>query len=517
VKRKTKGIIMFAFMGGIMVTSGVVIAIPGIAPSGTPETPETVPTAQAPPEQFCSSGPAQSGTYVTEYDIPSECSQPLAIAVGPDGLVWFAETATGEVARFDPASERFIEYGNPFWPENARSMMWGMDHDQDGNVWYTEDAFSSIWRFSVSDQEYIRVPYPATTENTLPQTLSVIGGDVVVNDFQGGKITFMSTELGDTEVSYRSLPSPVPNSLAGGFDIDSDNNLWYTNWIFQQDGILVKFNRDAAGDLSFVEGESASDYLELYRLPLDLSTPNGLIVDGSGSVWIADTSSSLFFRFDTESTDFTRYVTSDPPQSTFGNSSGIILTPVSRPYWMALDDLGRIVFNEQTANRIALLDPAAESIVEYLVPSKNPGWGDCSGIPDCGLAQIFGFAVSGDKVWFTEWAENKIGFVDTSVPLPFQVDVGSAAVVANQGDSVQIEMGVTPAADYAGRFAVSIGNPDTSVLSISHDGGSGGAAVTVTVEVGEQAAGDYKVLVGVQNDEIAVSQYVTVKVPPSVL
>jgi len=39
---------------------------------------------------------------------------------------------------------------------------------------------------------------------------------------------------------------------------------------------------------------------------------------------------------------------------------------------MEQDENGRIVFNEQTANRLAFFDPADESLVEYLVPSKNP-------------------------------------------------------------------------------------------------------------------------------------------------
>ena len=32
MKKQTKGILAFAFLGGIMVTSGVTIAIPGLAP-----------------------------------------------------------------------------------------------------------------------------------------------------------------------------------------------------------------------------------------------------------------------------------------------------------------------------------------------------------------------------------------------------------------------------------------------------------------------------------------------------
>ena len=36
-----------------------------------------------------------------------------------------------------------------------------------------------------------------------------------------------------------------------------------------------------------------------------------------------------------------------------------------------------LVFNEQTANNISVMDPKAQSLVEYHIPSKNPNWGDC--------------------------------------------------------------------------------------------------------------------------------------------
>ena len=91
MKKRTKGIIMFAFLGGIMVTSGVVIAIPGITPDGEEEITKTgTPADNFPDEQraqFCGTGSAKSNTYVTEYKVPTICSQPLAITTDPQGNV----------------------------------------------------------------------------------------------------------------------------------------------------------------------------------------------------------------------------------------------------------------------------------------------------------------------------------------------------------------------------------------------------------------------------------------------
>jgi len=68
--------------------------------------------------QFCSTNEqAGSNEYVKEFKIPTACTQPLAITVDQDGTVWFAQTNTGMVAKFDPLTEIFTEYDNPVWEE----------------------------------------------------------------------------------------------------------------------------------------------------------------------------------------------------------------------------------------------------------------------------------------------------------------------------------------------------------------------------------------------------------------
>ena len=83
MKKQTKGILAFAFLGGLMLTSGVLIAIPGFdeevdyAAMNDPEVTITgTPADNFPDNQrttFCSSGgDAKSTKYVTEYLIPTE-------------------------------------------------------------------------------------------------------------------------------------------------------------------------------------------------------------------------------------------------------------------------------------------------------------------------------------------------------------------------------------------------------------------------------------------------------------
>ena len=514
---------MFAFLGGIMVTSGVVIAIPGLDPDGESEnditmtgTPEdNFPDAQR--GQFCGSGEAKSNAYVTEYQIPTPCTQPLGITTSGDGSVWFAQANTGKVAKFNPNDESFVEFENPQWPPNGRSMMWGLDYSPDGTLWYTDEAFDSIWKFSIQDETYQRLQYPSEGDS-LPQRLEVTGSQIIVNDFTGNKLTILDPTQSDEGLVSISIPSEVTSAVTADFTVDSQNNVWYTNWVFQQNGVLVKFDHD-----EFLKSGQVRDnsFSEAFLLPPQLLTPNGAVADADDNIWLADTSSSFIFKFDTKDETFTQYTTSVPPQVTFGNYSGIIKSPISRPYWIDLTSDDKLVFNEQTGNRLGLLDIKTESLVEYNIPSKNPFWGDCGDDPNCGLAQVFDFTISGDKIWFTEWVENNIGVVDTSIPLPFEIELSSSSLTLNPGESQKITYSIVPKSnDEIFPVFLNLADPQdfitltpTQKYSDIFKLESEPKSIEITITASDSAvSGTYKVLVGAQTEDVAISKYITLEI-----
>ena len=519
---------MTVLFGGSLLFWATAASLPGIMPedesqtitaTGTPL--DNYPDVQR--EQFCSSGEtAKSNTYVTEYKIPTPCTQPLAIVTDPDGNVWFTQTNTGSIAKFDPKSELFTEYENPQWPKGGRSMMWGIDYSPDGSLWYTEEATDAIWKFLIDDEKYERTDYP-TVFDSLPQRLSIEGSIMIVNDFSGNKLTFLDPTQTGEGISYLSVPSPVEGSVTGAFAVDSQDNVWYTNWIFQQGGVLVKLNQTKLPSLSLSPGENTTaalfDLLDIYKFPPGMNTPNGISAGSQGNIWISDTSSSFFFSFNPDTESFTKYITSVPSIATYGNSSGVIKNPVSRPYWNAFEN-DRLVFNEQTANRIGVFNPADESLVEYLVPSKNPNWADCELIEDCGLAQIFDFTIDGEKIWFTEWVENNIGVIDTSIPLPFEIELEQQKILLNKGEQAEFTVqliptmqdditGVSITSSHTAFFSdLTIDNDAPEVFQLDFDAPR---VIRVSIAANESALPDiHKVIIGAQTDEVTVSKYVTV-------
>jgi virginiamycin B lyase len=174
--------------------------------------------------------------------------------------------------------------------------------------------------------------------------------------------------------------------------------------------------------------------------------------------------------------------------------------------------------NEQTANRIGVFNPSTEVLTEYTVPSRNPNWADCEGIDYCGVAQVFDFAAYGEKIWFTEWAENNIGVVDTSISPPFSIDIDRKQITLEKGQTGQITLEVTKTL-FSDTFDVSVNSSSTSTFSdiiITHENNfslSDKTTITVEIMVSEHAlSGTHKVLLGAYTDDIAVSQFITVTI-----
>ena len=534
-----------------MLASGVTIAIPA-GFFGDPNEADTqiivdvgtgIPLDNYPPDQqdqYCGTGEAISNRYVKEYKIPTACTQPLAITTDPHGTVWFAQTNSGNLAKFDPLTEKFTEFDNPVWDDYfqalsesvgekipARSMMWGIDYSSDGSIWYTDGYHDALWKFSISEESYDRLQYPnpEDTEGVFPQKLTIDGSRIIVNDLLGSRISFFEFAQVGQEIRTFAIPSPMEDSITSGFTIDSEDNVWYTTWIPDETGILVKFDYPSyeieQATSTAPQGLLLQEFIEFYQFPPEMNTPNGVTVGPNQKIWIADTSGNFFFSFDPETEEFTKYVTSIPHKDSYGNLK--LPTYSSNPYWIEHSD-GNLVMNEHNANRIAVFNPESETMVEYTVPSRNPNWSDCEGIDYCGLSQVFDFTVDGSKIWFTEWVENNIGVVDTSTPLPFTIDVDSQNIILERGQTAEVllQFNIPNVLLGEGEVSASLNKSSTAsssdlIITSEHTvlnslvGDSQSYLIQITA--GKDALPDtHKVLLGAFDDEIAVSKFITVTI-----
>ena len=269
-----------------------------------------------------------------------------------------------------------------------------------------------------------------------------------------------------------------------------------------------------------IQNEEEVLTFELFPLPTDLNAPNGITADNNGNIWLVDSSSSLFFKFNPINENFTQYVTSNPQKSTYGNYTGDIKSPVSRPYWIDMDSSGKLVFNEQGSNRIGVFDPNSESLVEYSIPSKNPHWGDCGNIQNCGISQIFDFVIKGDKIWFTEWVENNLGVVDTTIPLPIEIHLGKDEILLHPGESINLNFTISSTSENTLPSVSLIISDSSDFLDVQtnnspleiflRDSDSFESINVIIYAYDELIPGEYKVLLGAETEQVSVSKFVTV-------
>jgi virginiamycin B lyase len=512
VRKKAKQLLVAVFFGVILLTSTIAIAINANTNTNTNiDTTDTTstgtPADNYPIDKritFCGTNSTKSNRYITEFNVPTFCAQPLAITTDSSGNVWFTESNTGNIAKFDPFSRIFTEYQNDRWPKGDQSMMWGIAYALDGNIWFTDESHDVIWKFDKNNFTSFKYPLSGAKE-TFPQRIVIDDQKLLVNDFTGNKITFFDPSQSGKEIQYSKVNSLTNDTLTSSLTVDSNKMIWYTVWKFQEGGGLIRYDPQTSNGTAF-------------NLPYGMLAPNGISSSPENKIWITDAASSFFFSFDQQSQQFTRFTTSIPRESTYGNSSGLIKTPISRPYWNQFDNTGRLWFNEQTGNSIAVFDPTKETLVEYFVPSQNPNWSDCSGIKDCGVAQVLDFTINNDKIWFTEWVENNIAVLDSSIPLPIEVNVDKKDLTLSRADNSTILFTITPNEQLAEPITLTTANTSTlNDIKVTNEGqitlGNKAETVPFTVSVDRFAlSGTYKILLGARYQEVTVSQYVTVTV-----
>jgi virginiamycin B lyase len=94
-------------------------------------------------------------------------------------------------------------------------------------------------------------------------------------------------------------------------------------------------------------------------------------------------------------------------------------------------------FNEHRGNRIAFFDFLSRTLTEYEVPTRNIQGGYIAN-----LLTIAADPNDANKVWFTELTEDKIGYVDRSVPIPFDIRTPNKQIVLEKGQMAQIDIEV---------------------------------------------------------------------------
>ena len=362
----------------------------------------------------------------TEYQVPTDGSQPNGITKGPDGNLWFTEFSGNKIGKITTAGA-ITEFPVPTAGSSPAEITAGPD----GNLWFTEYYGQKIGRITTAG---VITEFPIPSGNSLPYGITVgPDGNLWFTENNGhilpasyiGRIT---TSGVITEFLTGGGSGSAPAQITAG----SDGNLWFA---------------DNQGNL--IGRITTSGVITNFPIPTPSTAGAFAITTGpDGNLWFEEYFENKIGRLTTNG------VITEFAIPTWGTTSGITPGPD-----------GNLWFTESAGN-IARITSTG-TITEFPVPNASSVPNEITAGPDGSL-------------WFTEGAGNKIAKVDLG-PVQWtwtQISPGMPSAAASVAD-------VTSAYDVANNRLIAYlstnpavnSSPAPEVWVMTNANGLGGAPV----------------------------------------
>jgi DNA-binding beta-propeller fold protein YncE len=265
----------------------------------------------------------------------------------------------------------------------------GVAVGEDGRVYITDAGGErSIHMFNSLGQELGSFAPPASSvANPVPVYVAISpDGDVYVTDRGEGAI-FVFSANGEPKGEF-APPKGYEGWHPLGLTFDASGNLYVTDVTPEMHRVLVI---DSDGDLKLSFGRQG-------EAPGEFSYPNGIAVDDSGRIFVADGNNGRMQAFDKDG------------EFLFMISRGMSPGDLSMPRGIAIDGDGRLLIADTSRGAVQvykLIDSFEEGSSE--APLKYLG--SFNGDAGTGIAFQFpnGLALDGDgKVWVTDRANGRV-------------------------------------------------------------------------------------------------------------
>ncbi len=292
------------------------------------------------------------GVTVSEYAIPTANSRPKQITAGPDGNLWFVESASAgnKIGRITPSGS-ISEF-----PLSANSDPEWIAAGPDGALWFTTGGagVNVIGRITTGGSV---TTFAIPTANSSPEGI-VAGPDGALwfIEFASNKIGRITTGGTFTEYNIPTASSQPVRITAG-----PDGALWFTEFAGNQIGRI-----------------STGGAITEYSVPTSSSQPYDITSGPDGALWFAEYTGNKIGRI-----------------TTAGSVTEFPLAGGSSPVGITSGADGALWFAESGSNNIGRITTSG-AVNEYSVPTTGSGpYGVTKG-PD-------------SAIWFTEFFGNNIG------------------------------------------------------------------------------------------------------------
>jgi len=374
--------------------------------------------------------------FVKEYSMPKG-TWPNAILVARNGIIWTVGTMSHTLIGFDPKQGKIRssypiitpeEEANKTNPQSKQGfqMVWSIVEGTDGSIWFPEGGSDPLWRFDPNTEKFQVIH--SISAAPMQMKVDQRSGNIWFTTFGSGTFGVIQKIIGNkagiksnlndsiTSPEYKVTEFNLGNdSFPSGIFLQGDS-VWITETLNHNKLVEFKPIVDANGKVvnvtKVLEIPSSSPSSSSRQKQL-FTTPTDLVVFGNtepSSIWLAEHGTSFITEYRIDSHSVIKFPTSSSPRHY-----------ITLPYWIAepADHKG-FWFNEHEGNRIAFFNTTAMALLEYEVPTRDPLNGYIANA----------LTLSADpndikKVWFTEFNHDKIGVLDRSSPIPF--DINSSA------------------------------------------------------------------------------------------
>lgn len=369
--------------------------------------------------------------FIKEFKIPINERGLKGVTTDSGGNVWlYHATSNGSIIiKMSQEGANFIKYnipGNTTADTAVINLAGGQllfDNITD-TIWFTDARTNSVGKLEVKSSKIELFSIPTNNSGIMGLALSPDRKVVWFTEITGNNIGSI-----DTESKKITEYSTGENSGPAFLTFDSKGILWvtlsYANSIVRVEPWLL------------IPGITSSG---MYRISLekpDFFSPFGIAtikVKGIEKIAVSDHGSSrvIIANLDPALKNSTSYWTS-PSQA----------LPMSLPSQVVSDKAGNIFFVQHGGNKIAKISSGDGLMTEFDIPTGP-------------LATSVFLTVSQDmkRIWFTEWASNKIAYLNNTVKLPLSMIVRNnesvpinkedmKAAVLREGESFSVEVALT--------------------------------------------------------------------------
>jgi len=422
--------------------------------------------------------PASTTPYVSAFQVQANLTDPAPFVIYPlnSKTAWVLTTNRG------PFLSQIINFtvgAPPRMVLNTTADIGSIAVDRQGRVWFASNQGLGYYDPATAKAQNVTFP------GEYSWFVTTDGLDRVWITLGSNKIAMYDPSSGRSA----TFAVPTPNAILQGITIAPDGTVW-----FAETGAR-KLGRLDLSELTIAE----------YTSP-ELVAPIQVAVDNTGTVWFTDHGNNEFGSLNPKTGVWREYPIGYCPGTTCS---------IGLPNAISLDGNGKVWFSEHLPGRIARLDPESDVLTEYTIPPPRGNNGLEYAYAWCARVGQY------DSVWFTAFGYGEIGYVNSSVPVPFTISApteltvpkGLAAefplVISNQGQrTASVGVSTTRKDANLGKTPFLLGSYLPSVQL-----GIGTATVGMRVRASSDAPlGSRLVMVTVSDGQVSVSVPVKLKV-----